>query len=259
MRLTLIAPHPDDIALSVGGWLNQVGPRLRAAGWWLDLVTVFTRSVYAPLAEADVRGEDAVSRLRLAEDLRFARYQELRYSALGLRDCSCLGMDDERELVAPTDTDPRRSTVDRWVAEAVTGSTVVVAPLAVGGHVDHRLVRHAVDNALGATPCLWYEDLPYALETTVPTPRSPADDRPLCPSLVDITPHLPAKRAGLTCYRSQMSDGDIEDILGYRPDGGGTATERLWSSPDLAPHLAHDLGLGEPAPSHPTPVDLEDK
>ncbi|MCP2261258.1 N-acetylglucosaminyl deacetylase, LmbE family [Streptoalloteichus tenebrarius] len=261
MRLTLLAPHPDDIALSVGGWLAGVGPRLRASGWRLDLVTVFSRSVYAPFAGDDARDEDAVSLLRLAEDLRFARSQRLRPSALGLPDCSCLGMDDESELVAPTATDPRKSIVDDVVARAVAGSAVVVAPLAVGGHVDHRLARDAVAEALGEIPCLWYEDLPYALDDAVPTPRSPVDGRTLRPWPVRITAQLPAKRAALACYRSQMSDTDIGEVLNYRPDGGAEPVERLWTSADLPPDLAGTLGLVDqdtPSP-HLIPVNLEDK
>ena len=40
------------------------------------------------------------------------------------------------------------------------GSTRIVAPLGVGGHVDHRIVRAAAERAFGAS-LLYYEEFPY--------------------------------------------------------------------------------------------------
>ena len=49
--------------------------------------------------------------------------------------------------------------------KAVEGADAVVAPLALGGHVDHRTAREATAAmAMGAKPWAFYEDLPDALE-----------------------------------------------------------------------------------------------
>lgn len=51
-----------------------------------------------------------------------------------------------------------------WITQAHQNGVRLVAPLALGGHVDHRLVRAAVE-ASGA-PVGYYPDYPYVLNAT---------------------------------------------------------------------------------------------
>ncbi|MFJ2768861.1 PIG-L deacetylase family protein [Streptomyces sp. NPDC087300] len=236
MRVLLVSPHPDDVALSFGGWVAAHTRRLRAQGWRFDLLTVFGTTLYAPHSPHAVTKE-AVSALREREDRAYARRHGLRLTSLRQEDCSCLGMDDEEELIAPEAGDPRRAAVRQLLAAALAGADLVVAPLGVGGHVDHRIVRGAVRQSLGATPCLWYEDLPYALESPV---EPPAGHRPW---LVDLRGHEEAKQADLALYRSQLTAADTTEVLSYRPDGASVPCERLWSPAGFPEDLAQRMAL----------------
>ena len=245
MAVALVSPHADDIALCLGGWVAAVAPRVE-----LSLVTVFSRSDYAP--HAAVRGAEAVSRARAGEDTAYARQHGLAHRLLGFADSSCIGLDDDSELTAPDDSDPRRAAVEAAVADAVQGATVLAAPIGVGGHVDHRLVRNAVARAAGPRLCLWYEDLPYALEVPPgwePDLVSPLTGGPLAAWLFAHDDHLAAKRRGLAHYRSQLAPREVEAVLAYRPTAGCSA-ERVWvdarsvTGPGAADHVARLAHLG---------------
>jgi LmbE family N-acetylglucosaminyl deacetylase len=107
----------------------------------------------------------------------------------------------------------------------------VVAPLGVGHHVDHLLVRAAAEEAWPAG--LWYyEDYPY-VEKSGYLRRVLGDDlRAWRPDVQEITPEgLTAKYDAIWAYRSQMSTffksrEEMEAQVGaYIERTGG---ERLW-------------------------------
>ncbi len=82
----------------------------------------------------------------------------------------------------------------------------VYAPLSVGGHVDHRLVRQAAE-VWGAPSAelAYYEDYPYA-ERSGDLSIVLADGPPWQPELVTLTETaLSAKARAVACYRSQIS------------------------------------------------------
>jgi hypothetical protein len=108
----------------------------------------------------------------------------------------------------------------------------IFAPLAVGNHVDHQLVRQAAEAYFGAG-LLYYEDYPYvrlagALEAVVP-PHSPAWQPQVRPvSAAGVAARIEA----ITAFASQISSffngrADLEaQIHAYLTQVGG---ERLWA------------------------------
>ncbi len=119
----------------------------------------------------------------------------------------------------------------------------VYAPLALGNHVDHQLVRQAVRRS-GLSP-VWYEDFPYV--GSMPA-LACGDLRPAArwvarrlgvrtdairPVLVPFNPAVRVR--AMRVYRSQLStvfgteEEMIEDVVRFLPRAdGGLPAERLW-------------------------------
>lgn len=115
------------------------------------------------------------------------------------------------------------------------GATRIYCPLAIGGHVDHVLVRSAAEAAFpgGLT---YYEDYPYAqkIATGVMPPQDlDALTRGLKPTLVTLTEaDIAARIAVIAAYRSQQfalfDDAATmpAKVRAYIADAGG---ERYWA------------------------------
>ena len=124
--------------------------------------------------------------------------------------------------------------------------TVYYAPLGVGGHVDHRLVRDAaLALARQGASVLFYEDFPYVARwggLNEALAEVPGHWQPVW-ELIDVD----AKYAAIARYASQLSaifeqdDGQavVRDYAAsIAPDGQG-AWERYWriaeeGAPDVA-------------------------
>ena len=85
-------------------------------------------------------------------------------------------------------------------------------PLTAGGHVDHVIARHAVEQLCPAQQITYYEDYPYAqkdasaLAKLLGDGSQEGDDRSMWRShLVELTPEeIEARIAAIACYGSQM-------------------------------------------------------
>ncbi|MEZ5312518.1 MAG: hypothetical protein R2862_02150 [Thermoanaerobaculia bacterium] len=108
---------------------------------------------------------------------------------------------------------------------------LVVAPLGVGGHVDHRILRAAAERAFGAD-LAYYDEFPYVVWKRLALRRVIGWSRRFA---VEVerpdTDRLARKRAAILAYRSQIR-GLFRDEAGLdrllrrhlRRAGG----ERLW-------------------------------
>ncbi|NMO15757.1 PIG-L family deacetylase [Pyxidicoccus fallax] len=206
-----LSPHLDDVAFSCGGTLA----RLKARGWKVALVTVFTRSVPEPtgfaLACQTDKGlgpEVDYMALRRQEDRDFAVHMEVDWLAwAGLPEAPHRGYSSAAELFAPPQEDDAIvGTARRRLMPLLTElrPELVLAPQALGGHVDHvQVVRLMASMDGWAARTLWYRDTPYAVRQpgARPDPVLPGDLRPLA---MNVTEVLPRKVAGCGCYRSQL-------------------------------------------------------
>lgn len=144
-----VSPHADDVAFSVAGQLA----RDVAAG---ERVVVFT------LFEPPEPGE-----VRRAEDAAFARAFGVALERGAWPDAIVRRRRyrSPARLFAPLRADeaPLIETVRAALQALVDrGCRRVVAPLGVGGHVDHQ-VAHAACRGLGGADVRYYEDTPYVL------------------------------------------------------------------------------------------------
>jgi LmbE family N-acetylglucosaminyl deacetylase len=226
MRAVLLSPHVDDVAYSIGGWLAQ-RPFTCAR-----LVSVFTTSCYT--FDRALRDIEAVTRLRRAEDEAYAAAYGLALEHLGLPDSSILGMTDLDQRSASDLDDPRRETARAALAGALTGCELVVTPLALGGHVDHRLVASLVgelvaDGKLPAERCLAYEDLPYANEVSlveIAVTVARVLGSAARPQAIAID--LAAKRRAAELFGTQLQPSELVAIEAHAYRFGCGPVERIW-------------------------------
>lgn len=213
-RLALISPHPDDVAYSSGGLVARLAGRCE-----LHLVTVFTHSAWAAPKALRSAGSAAISAMRYVEDKAFCDRFGLRLSSLGLADSSLSGYDDESELAASAERDPRAPVAARALRAllAELAPDGILAPAAVGGHVDHRIVRDALlTRSHGVASLAFYEDLPYAAGCELERLDAQLRAQGLRPAAnVDIDSTLGEKLAAMWIYDSQTEQDTVDEIVSH--------------------------------------------
>lgn len=224
----LLSPHPDDVAYSVGGIVA-----LAAGIADLSMLTVFGRSAWALSADLRLQGVDAVTRTRADENRAYCGLRGITYHALEFGDSSCQGYDEAGEMSADPANDPRTGTVQAAVNARVAALApdIVLAPAAIGGHIDHRIVAEAA-RQLDGVRVLFYEDLPYAAWQTLQAIEQTLAASELSPfASVDISGVIDDKIEGMWLYRTQTSVGTIGEMLLHADRlgvGGLRRVERVW-------------------------------
>ena len=170
-----LSPHLDDAAFSCGGTLAT----LERAQWRVLMVTVFTGSVADPqgfaLACQTDKGlspEVDYMALRRDEDRAAARALLIeRPRHLGFREAPHRGYASAPELfgeVRPDDSIvPELAAAFRDLIDE-TQPDLLLAPQAIGGHVDHVQVVRALQASVSQRPILWWRDFPYTVRTQAP-------------------------------------------------------------------------------------------
>jgi LmbE family N-acetylglucosaminyl deacetylase len=167
VRVVAVSPHLDDAVFSAGGTLA----RLADAGHEVVVVTVFTGSVAAPTGFALACQTDKglgpdvdYMALRRDEDAAALARLGVRGEHLGLLEAPHRGYGSPAELFAGRRDDDDVATdvagaVSPWLARA----DLVLAPQAVGDHVDHQVVTAVVAAGAGPDRTAWWRDAPYAV------------------------------------------------------------------------------------------------
>jgi LmbE family N-acetylglucosaminyl deacetylase len=239
-----LAPHLDDVALSCGG---QVYDRTNS-GQRILIVTVMagspqltTQSDY--IASLHERWELAgdVAAERRAEDILACSILGADYLHLDVPDCIYRLDPEVGTPLYNSDDDifgdihgaeqPLHARI-ATLFRALPPAARVVAPLTVGHHVDHLLVRAAAEDVWPGNQLAYYEDYPY-VENRGFLQRVLGDDlRSWRPDVFDVTAEgLQAKYAAIWAFRSQLTTffGSREEmetrIAKYCAEVGG---ERLW-------------------------------
>ncbi len=227
-RVLALSPHSDDLAFSLGGALVEG----RLAGCMP--LTIFSTSAYTP---AEPFGDSRlITPRRKGEDRCF-------FTACRVETVLWLDLTDAplRRGIAPEEVfdAPLREEEVAGVQEALRAflspGTLIAAPLALGGHLDHRTVCAAACRLLGSGRFLglFYEDLPYAafiegegIEARVGELEKAFGMR--------LEPHCWAresveagKRLAAACYSSQVEDGTLRALLAHGSRVGG---ERVWKA-----------------------------
>lgn len=210
-----VSPHLDDAVFSVGGLLAA----LVEHGWRVRVVTALTASVPGPtgfaLACQTDKGLGAdvdYMALRRGEDLAAtAHLGVVDVVHLPLPEAPHRGYASAAELFSGARDDD--DLVERLVpalAPHLAGADLVLAPQALGGHVDHVLVARAVlrlsstaDGLAEDAGPLWWRDSPYVIRDPGATSPLVLPDG-LAERSVDVGAVLGRKVAACQEYASQL-------------------------------------------------------
>lgn len=239
----VISPHRDDACFSLGGAIH----RWQELGREVTVVNLFTGHPgphLSPQAEAYHQRFGAVDlmELRRQRDQEALEIIGVPYIDLNHQDCLYrLGADGvgwrypEPEhifgILHPEEGPLPQALVASLRSRIhLTEATLVLAPLAVGNHVDHQLAhRMARLLAEEGLPVAFYEDAPYVF-----SPRGPEDlTRRSSGMEAEVVwldqRHLESKRKAIGAYQSTVP---IELFAAYSQSfAGGHAAERIWRLP----------------------------
>ena len=200
-----LSPHLDDAIFSAGGTLAALGE----SGWTVTILTIFTGSVPNPTGFAlacqldkGLAADIDYMALRRAEDRNACAVVGARQTCLPFREAPHRNYNAAPELFGPTRPE---DTVDEAIAEAiaplVASADLLLAPQAIGGHVDHVQTVRAL-RRLPPRPTLWWRDFPYISRETSPAEPFAADMAGLADRTVPID--VARKRAACAAYLTQI-------------------------------------------------------
>lgn len=229
--VVVLSPHRDDAAFSCGLLLS----RLMEARTYVRIANICTFSDYAPYARlADTADPVAdITALRAEEDAGFVQSLEAAFPPgekyvhlldLGWKDAPL------RHAIATEDVLAGRPVLADEVVRlaaalrSIAPASLVLVPLALGGHIDHRLVREAAMDAWPACKLVFYEDLPYACRMAAAERKEFV--RGILPWPCERAPMRPAqpgdKRRFALCYGSQIATVVADEMEDYGAELGWT-------------------------------------
>ena len=220
--------------------------RWLAAGHTLRVLNCFTKSEYAPYSDAaSLHPNDRASFVFATRKREDVAFNKLLGGALEITDLDLLDAPlrlacgaDEVLTVDIRPGDRALARVAGALRKLASGGAALAVPLAVGGHIDHRVVHEAALEVLrdGSMPAAFYEDLPYA------TRPGAAETTEACALATGMTLQpgfaleaapvadvaAKRKRRFADCYDSQIDSEVAADIAAFSQRYGGR--ERLWAN-----------------------------
>ena len=235
-KIVMLSPHCDDIALSLGAFLLA-----QCGNADVQIITVFSFS--ACTVDDTIKGSAMVSAIRKAEDERFVKSLGQNVWAVwwDRKDAPLrLSIPDEAVFHSePSCTDfDEMLRIVRKVKREYSKVDLLLAPMALGYHIDHIVVRNAALDLLAeGFPVAFYEDIPYADgyslgkidEYAAHLVSLAGQELDLCAIETGIT--IEEKVALISCYRSQM-DSRTENRVRSHAIGCSvnSVVERVWAS-----------------------------
>lgn len=237
-RLIILSPHLDDGILSSGGLIPCLNYHFRVEVW-----TVFSGAPwwgpYSATAQwlHGVSGGATGSRLaslRRREDREACRMLGASWRHFRGHDAVYRRGHDKKILYENCCQDswdcadePLIRGISDGLRRYLKSDDVLLVPLAIGGHVDHRIVRHAAEQ-LNICPIIYYEDVPYVQ-------RFAAEASSLASTLSPLPYAVCESRADLwvravQAYRSQMLmlEGAVGSLRTLITDFAASGKTSLW-------------------------------
>ena len=178
-----LQPHPDDVALSIGGIVSALSQRVH-------LITLFSNS-----------GDTQISKERIREDSDFAQLINGQYKHLDLH------QGDHRENV-PDPIQFARALKDNQVFGEQT--QLLIGPASVSRHADHIFTQHVARSL--ACQVYWEDVAFWAIYGSSVEDRMLFSLRSSSPIFgytlvaVDISQWMESKARMLRCYPSQSKE-----------------------------------------------------
>jgi LmbE family N-acetylglucosaminyl deacetylase len=238
-----LSPHLDDAALSCGGQIYQ----RTSAGQTVLVVTIMAGDPASDAASNYIESlherwelaGDAAARRR-QEDLAACRILGAQALHLALPDCIYRLHPQSKTSLYLSDADifgevhPSEFALIEEAANdfaQLPSASHIYAPLTVGHHVDHQLVRLAAEKCWGGR-LLYYEEYPYAQKPGAMGEVFDAESRRWHPRVIELSEEaLEAKIYAIEAFRSQLStffrdrNDLLRQVMGYASLVGG---ECVW-------------------------------
>lgn len=252
-RVRVLSPHLDDAVLSCGGTLH----RMARAGHRVEVVTVFAgdppgppppfaQALYAVWGYGDAamagrRAEDRAALALLGAIPVHLDFPDVIYRRDARGQPLCAGREGLFRPPHPEEFVWISRLVEVLEALPWAAGDLLLAPLAIGGHVDHRLVREAV--AAWRPPGVvvrFYEDFPYVEREAFAPPAGWRAHRVFLDEA-----DLQARAQAVLAYRSQwpIFFAREEEVLerlraAAQRAGEGIPAERFWEPEVLGAAMA---------------------
>lgn len=214
--VVILSPHSDDAALSAAALFARGDKKPK-------VVTIFSKSAWSRTGgHAPDRVKEITARRRREDSLAMQRLGAGVPSRLNLKEAPLRHYRSMADILGdkidPSDFDTIKAVAKKLKAVLTQPrSCILVAPLGLGGHVDHLIVRE-VARATKTGGLAFYEDLPYAailkhrgtLSRTI-SRNVRRSGRPLVQSLT-LSLHaaeFQVKLEALRHYRSQLTENDF--------------------------------------------------
>ena len=223
LHAVAVSPHLDDAAFSCGGTLAL----LSQAGWKVTVCTLFTRSVPEPGAFAlacqldkGLPPDADYMAIRRAEDVQACARLGAAQVWLDFPEAPHRGYDHPAALFGALHPGDE---VHIGLAAALTHvlratPDLVLAPQAIGGHIDHVQAVRALRLALTpGVPVLWWTDFPYAARPHT-HPACPFEQEMTALPTWSVEGQAATRLAACACYVTQLGfqfggRGGLDDIL----------------------------------------------
>lgn len=236
-RWSVISPHSDDAALSIGGTLAALDEAIE-----ISLLTMIGPSRCAGTCAPLYGDVETVTHIRTAEDDLYGEFIGAKVECANIQDVE-MYVDvngsrwAERIMDKPDDFRLMQYVLALKSYFEQHTPDVILAPLAVGAHGDHAATHLALWSLLPEllkkapeTRVFFYEDLPYC-QYDQPALVKRLKDFNNLKSVIN-TIDATQKARGVSIYRSQYVAADIAwDILEYAEKLSakeGVYVERLW-------------------------------
>lgn len=170
MRLIYISPHLDDAVLSAGGFIYEQTQARNSVEIWTIVCGFPPPGELTPFAQllhqqwGTGTAEETV-RLRRTEDLEAANVVGAKTVHFDVPDCIYRRGPDGEPLYVDIYSQPHDAEshlpgqIAQTIAPHLQPDDQIICQLGVGGHVDHVIVRQAVEQL--SRPVIYTADVPY--------------------------------------------------------------------------------------------------
>jgi len=236
MRWIYISPHLDDAVLSAGGLIHdQVNAGMQVEIWTI-LCGFPPPGELSPFAQVlhyqwGIASADELIRSRRAEDEKACHMVGAKPVYFDYLDCIYRRGKNDDWLYSYIFVPPHEDEADlsARIAESISArlepTDQLVCQLGLGSHVDHVLVRRAVE--LLQRPLLYYTDIPYLFKT--PEELSPNTAGMKANAYTVGEAGLRSWQEAIAAYESQISS------LFDSPDHMRSQIRQYWSENNAIP------------------------
>lgn len=239
MRYIFISPHLDDVALSVGGIVNNlIDTKIDTEIWTFFSGSPDNENLSDFALSLHNRWELPwnAPKIRRLEDKKACKILGARYKHFNIPDCIYRNDREGNPIIREEDDlyqpipDSQQFLVKK-IADQInyhaTSNDIFVSPMAIGNHIDHRIIVAAI-KMMPPPKMLFYEDYPYIVKSR----SSPIDYSKLTPHKFELTEeNIKTWHAAIAEYQSQIStfwkntSRMKEEIIEFADRGGGN---NLW-------------------------------